>query len=156
MGNDSIVQPSHLSAQTLEPTEKPEDPVISTVYKAFQAWRTNKTTSRLPEYLWDKVFILLKHHKMSIGATRLGLSYKQIAIKKIQRQQTQDVDINNDIQDFVTFDVIQDGAAKHKDKDALWPISIKMCSGAIIDCQLSEELLLRLIHCNQGGDHVTN
>jgi hypothetical protein len=40
---------------------------IESVHQDFKDWRHNKTTNRIPENLWDKVFLLLTHTDMSPG-----------------------------------------------------------------------------------------
>ena len=51
---------------------------IASVRQDCKEWRNNKTTHKISEQLWDKVFQLLKSNHMSIVASQLKLSYRQI------------------------------------------------------------------------------
>ena len=49
---------------------------LESVKKDFELWRQTKTTHRIPEYLWDKVFLLLKYHGMGLVCNTLKISYR--------------------------------------------------------------------------------
>ena len=55
---------------------------IESVRNDFEDWRNNKTTHKIPDYLWNKVFQLLKNTRMSVVANQLKLSYSQIKAKR--------------------------------------------------------------------------
>ena len=44
---------------------------LESVKKDFELWRQTKTTHRIPEYLWDKVLLLLKCHGMGLVCNTL-------------------------------------------------------------------------------------
>ena len=55
---------------------------IESVRNDFEDWRNNKTTHKIPDYLWGKVFQLLNNTSMSVVANQLKLSYSQINTKR--------------------------------------------------------------------------
>ena len=40
--------------------------ILEGAKKDFELWRQTKTTHRIPEQLWDKMFLLLKDHAMGL------------------------------------------------------------------------------------------
>ena len=79
---------------------------IESVRQDFKEWRNNKTTHKIPEQLWDKVFQLLKSTHMSIVANQLKLSYSQIKAKRNTLKLLSKPDNNvNSVSDFVTVTV---------------------------------------------------
>ena len=59
---------------------------LESVKKDFELWRQTKTTHRIPEYLWNKVFLLLKCHGMGLVCNTLKISYSQIEVKRQARK----------------------------------------------------------------------
>ena len=56
--------------------------IIKSVRNDFENWRNNKTTHKIPDYLWGKVSQLLNNTSMSVVANQLKLSYSQIKAKR--------------------------------------------------------------------------
>lgn len=51
---------------------------LETVEQEFSNWRaTKKGGEKIPEYLWEQIRILLKHHKRSLVFKRLGVTIQQ-------------------------------------------------------------------------------
>ena len=62
---------------------------LESVTKDFELWRQTKTTHRIPDHLWDKVFLLLKDHGIGLVSNTLKISYSQIEVKRQARRSTQ-------------------------------------------------------------------
>ena len=59
---------------------------LESVTKDFELWRQTKTSHRIPDHLWDKVFLLLKCHGMGLVSNTLKISYSQIEVKRQARK----------------------------------------------------------------------
>ena len=65
---------------------------LESVKKDFELWRQTKTTHRIPDHLWDKVFLLsrspwgIKDHGMGLVSNTLKISYSQIEAKRQARK----------------------------------------------------------------------
>ena len=119
---------------------------IESVRNDFEDWRNNKTTHKIPDYLWGKVFQLLNNTSMSVVANQLKLSYSQIKAKRNALKPTyKPKDSVKNTSDFVTITVdpreIQD-----RDRPIVHPVKIILKNGSIIQSELSTDILLQLIH----------
>ena len=126
---------------------------IESVRNDFEDWRNNKTTHKIPDYLWGKVFHLLNNTSMSVVANQLKLSYSQIKAKGNALNPTHKTkDSIRKTSDFVTITVdpceIQD-----RDRPIVHPVKIILKNGSIIQSELSTDILLHLIH---GKDYATD
>ena len=70
---------------------------IESVRNDFEDWRNNKTTHKIPDYLWGKVFQLLNNTSMSVVANQLKLSYSQIKAKRNPLNPTHSVTHTQDV-----------------------------------------------------------
>ena len=121
---------------------------IESVRNDFEDWRNNKTTHKIPDPLWSKVFQLLNNTSMSVVANQLKLSYSQINAKRNALKPTyKSKDSVKNTSDFVTITVdpreIQDCQ-----RPIVHPVKIILKNGSIIQSELSTDLLLQLIHGN--------
>ena len=126
---------------------------IESVRNDFEDCRNNKTTHKIPDYLWGKVFQLLNNTSMSVVANQLKLSYSQIKAKRNALNPTHKTkDSIRKTSDFVTITVdpreIQD-----RDRPIVHPVKIILKNGSIIQSELSTDILLQLIH---GKDYATD
>ena len=79
---------------------------IESVRNDFEDCRNNKTTHKIPDYLWCKVFQLLNNSSMSVVANQLKLSYSQIKAKRNELNPTHKTkDSIRKTSDFVTITV---------------------------------------------------
>ena len=119
---------------------------VESVRNDFADWRNNKTTHKIPDYLWNKVFQLLKNTRMSVVANQLKLSYSQIKAKRnALKPEHKTKDSIRKTSDFVTITVdpreIQD-----RQRPIVHPVKIILKNGIIIQSELSTDILLQLIH----------
>ena len=119
---------------------------VESVRNDFADWRNNKTTHKIPDYLWNKVFQLLKNTRMSVVANQLKLSYSQIKAKRnALKPEHKTNDSIRKTSDFVTITVdpreIQD-----RQRPIVHPVKIILKNGSIIQSELSTDILLQLIH----------
>ena len=119
---------------------------VESVRNDFEYWRNNKTTHKIPDYLWGKVFQLLNNTRMSVVANQLKLSYSQIKAKRnALKPEHKTKDSIRKTSDFVTITVdpreIQD-----RQRPIVHPVKIILKNGSIIQSELSTDILLQLIH----------
>ena len=127
---------------------------IESVRQDFEEWRNNKTTHKIPEQLWDKVFQLLKSTHMSIVANQLKLSYSQIKAKRNTLKLLSEPDKNvNNVSDFVTVTVENPGDTEVCKVPRVHPIKVVFKNGNVIQSEVSTDILYQLIH---GDSHATN
>ena len=121
---------------------------IESVRNDFEDRRNNKTTHKIPDYLWGKVFQLLNNTSMSVVANQLKLSYSQIKAKKNAFNPTHKTKYSIwNTSDFVTITV--DPCEKQDcQRPIVHPVKIILKNGSIIQSELSTDLLLQLIHGN--------
>ena len=126
---------------------------IESVRNDFEDWRNNKTTHKIPDYLWGKVFQLLNNTSMSVVANQLKLSYSQIKAKRNTLKPTyKPKDLVKNTSDFVTITV--DPCEKQDcQRPIVHPVKITLKNGSIIQSELSTDILLQLIH---GKDCATD
>ena len=126
---------------------------IESVRNDFEDWRNNKTTHKIPDYLWGKVFQLLNNTSMSVVANQLKLSYSQIKAKRNALNPTHKTkDSIRKTSDFVTITV--DPCEKQDcQRPIVHPVKIILKNGSIIQSELSTDILLQLIH---GKDYATD
>ena len=119
---------------------------VESVRNDFADWRNNKTTHKIPDYLWNKVFQLLKNTRMSVVAKQLKLSYSQIKAKRnALKPEHKTKDSIRKTSDFVTITVdpreIQD-----RQRPIVHPVKIILKNGSIIHSELPTDIFLQLIH----------
>ena len=126
---------------------------IESVRNDFEDWRNNKTTHKIPDYLWGKVFQLLNNTSMSVVANQLKLSYSQIKAKRNALNSTHKTkDSIRKTSDFVTITVGSHEIQDHQ-RPIVHPVKIILKNGSIIQSELSTDILLQLIH---GKDCATD
>ena len=127
---------------------------IESVREDFKEWRNNKTTHKIPEQLWDKVFQLLKCTHMSIVANQLKLSYSQIKAKRNTLKLLSEPDNNvNNVSDFVTVTVDNPGDTEVCKVPRMHPIRVVLKNGNVIQSEVPTDILYQLIH---GDGHATD
>ena len=127
---------------------------IESVRQDFKEWRNNKTTHKIPEQLWDKVFQLLKSTHMSIVANQFKLSYSQIKAKRKTLKLLSEPDNNvNNASDFVTVTVDNPGDTEVCKVPRLHPIKVVLKNGNVIQSEVSTDILYQLIH---GDSYATD
>jgi hypothetical protein len=127
---------------------------IESVRQDFKEWRNNKTTHKIPEQLWDKVFQLLKSTHMSIVANQFKLSYSQIKAKRNTLKLLSEPDNNvNNASDFVTVTVDNPGDTEVCKVPRLHPIKVVLKNGNVIQSEVSTDILYQLIH---GDSYATD
>ena len=127
---------------------------IESVRQDFKEWRNNKTTHKIPEQLWDKVFQLLKSTHMSIVAKQLKLSYSQIKAKRNTLKLLSEPDNNvNNVSDFVTVTVDNPGDTEVCKFPRVHPIKVVLKNGNVIQSEVSTDILYQLIH---GDGYATD
>ena len=127
---------------------------IESVQQDFEQWRNNKTTHKIPEQLWDKVFHLLKNTHMSIVANQLKLSYSQIRAKRNTLKLLSEPDNNiNNPSDFVTVTVDNPSDTAVCKVPRVHPLKVVLKNGNIIQSEVSTDVLYQLIH---GDVHATD
>lgn len=127
---------------------------IESVREDFKEWRNNKTTHKIPEQLWDKVFQLLKCTHMSIVANQLKLSYSQIKAKRNTLKLLSEPDNNvNNVSDFVTVTVDNPGDTEVCKVPRVHPIRVVLKNGNVIQSEVSTDILYQLIH---GDSYATD
>jgi len=127
---------------------------IESVRQDFKEWRNNKTTHKIPEQLWDKVFQLLKSTHMSIVANQLKLSYSQIKAKRNTLKLLSEPDKNvNNVSDFVTVTVDNPGDTEVCKVPRVHPIKVVLKNGNVIQSEVSTDILYQLIH---GDSYATD
>ena len=126
---------------------------IESVRQDFKEWRNNKTTHKIPEQLWDKIFQLLKSTHMSIVANQLKLSYSQIKAKRNTRKLlSEPQDSVNNPSDFVTV-TVNPGDTEECNVPRVHPIKIVLENGNIIQSDVTTDILYQLIH---GDGYATD
>ena len=127
---------------------------IESVQQDFEEWRNNKTTHKIPEQLWDKVFHLLKNTHMSIVANQLKLSYSQIKAKRNILKLLSEPDNNvNNVSDFVTVTVDNPSDTEVYKVPRMHPIKVVLKNGNVIQSEVSTDILYQIIH---GDGHATD
>ena len=127
---------------------------IESIREDFKEWRNNKTTHKIPEQLWDKVFQLLKCTHMSIVANQLKLSYSQIKAKRNTLKLLSEPDNNvNNVSDFVTVTVDNRGDTEVCKVPRMHPIRVVLKNGNVIQNEVSTDILYQLIH---GDSYATD
>ena len=126
---------------------------IESVQQDFEQWRNNKTTHKIPEQLWDKVFHLLKNTHMSIVANQLKLSYSQIRAKRNTLKLLSEPDNNiNNPSDFVTVTVDNPSDTAVCKVPRVHPLKVVLKNGNVIQSEVSTGIFYQLIH---GDVHAT-
>ena len=126
---------------------------IESVRNDFEDWRNNKTTHKIPDYLWGKVFQLLNNTRMSVVANQLKLSYSQIKAKRNALKPTyKPKDLVKNTSDFVTI-TVDPRETQDRQSPIVHPVKIILKNGSIIQSELSTDILLQLIH---GKDYATD
>ena len=126
---------------------------IESVRNDFEDWRNNKTTHKIPDYLWGKVFQLLNNTSMSVVANQLKLSYSQIKAKRNALNPTHKTkDSIRKRSDFVTI-TVDLRETQDRDRPIVHPVKIILKNGSIIQSELSTDILLQIIH---GKDYATD
>lgn len=127
---------------------------IESVQQDFEQWRNNKTTHKIPEQLWDKVFHLLKNTHMSIVANQLKLSYSQIRAKRNTLKLLSEPDNNiNNPSDFVTVTVDNPSDTAVCKVPRVHPLKVVLKNGNVIQSEVSTDILYLLIH---GDSYATD
>ena len=127
---------------------------IESVRQDFKEWRNNKTTHKIPEQLWDKVFQLLKSTHMRIVANQLKLSYSQIKAKRNTLKLLSEPDKNvNNVSDFVIVTVYNPGDTEVCKVPRVHPIRVVLKNGNVIQSEVSTDILYQLIH---GDSYATD
>lgn len=127
---------------------------IESVQQDFEQWRNNKTTNKIPEQLWDKVFHLLKNTHMSIVANQLKLSYSQIRAKRNTLKLLSEPDNNiNNPSDFVTVTVDNPSDTAVCKVPRVHPLKVVLKNGNVIQSEVSTDILYLLIH---GDSYATD
>lgn len=127
---------------------------IESVQQDFEQWRNNKTTHKIPEQLWDKVFHLLKNTHMSIVANQLKLSYSQIRAKRNTLKLLSEPDNNiNNPSDFVTVTVDNPSDTAVCKVPRVHPLKVVLKNGNVIQSEVSTDILYQLIH---GDSYATD
>ena len=127
---------------------------IESVQQDFEQWRNNKTTHKIPEQLWGKVFHLLKNTHMSIVANQLKLSYSQIRAKRNTLKLLSEPDNNiNNPSDFVTVTVDNPSDTAVCKVPRVHPLKVVLKNGNVIQSEVSTDILHQLIH---GDVHATD
>jgi hypothetical protein len=126
---------------------------IESVRQDFKEWRNNKTTHKIPEQLWDKVFQLLKSTHMSIVANQLKLSYSQIKAKRNTRKLlSEPQDSVNNPSDFVTV-TVDTGDTEVCKVPRVHHIKVILKNGNVIQSEVTTDILYQLIH---GDGYATD
>ena len=126
---------------------------IESVRQDFKEWRNNKTTHKIPEQLWDKVFQLLKSTHMSIVANQLKLSYSQIKAKRNTRKLlSESQDSVNTPSDFVTV-TVDTGDTGVCEVPPVHDIKVILKNGNVIHSEVTTHILFQLSH---GDGHATD
>ena len=121
---------------------------VESVRNDFADWRNNKTTHKIPDYLWNKVFQLLKNTHMSVVANQLKLSYSQIKAKRnALKPEHKTKDSIRKTSDFVTI-TVDPRVIQAQERPIVHPVKIILKNGSIIQTELSTDILLQLIHGN--------
>ena len=115
---------------------------LESVKKDFELWRQTKTTHRIPEYLWDKVFLLLKCHGMGLVCNTLKISYSQIEVK---RQARKSDETKPKEPGFVTVNIDTKSGMQSVSAN-LTPVEVTLKNGCIIRCEVTITDLVRVIH----------
>lgn len=127
---------------------------IESVQQDFEQWRNNKTTHKIPEQLWDKVFHLLKNTHMSIVANQLKLSYSQIRAKRnTLKLLSEPVNNINNGSGFVTVTVDNPSDTAVCKVPRVHPLKVVLKNGNVIQSEVSTDILYQLIH---GDVHATD
>ena len=127
---------------------------IESVQQDFEQWRNNKTTHKIPEQLWDKVFHLLKNTHMSIVANQLKLSYSQIRAKRNTLKLLSEPDNNiNNPSDFVTVTVDNPSDTAVCKVPRVHPLKVVLKNGNVIQSKVSTDILYLFIH---GDSYATD
>ena len=127
---------------------------IESVQQDFEQWRNNKTTHKIPEQLWDKVFHLLKNTHMSIVANQLKLSYSQIRAKRNTLKLLSEPDNNiNNPSDFVTVTVDNPSDTAVCKVPRVHPLKVVLKNGNVIQSEVSTAILYQII---DGDVHATD
>ena len=115
---------------------------IESVQQDFEQWRNNKTTHKIPEQLWDKVFHLLKNTHMSIVANQLKLSYSQIRAKRNTLKLLSEPDNNiNNPSDFVTVTVDNPSDTAVCEVPRVHLLKVVLKNGNVIQSEVSTDIL---------------
>ena len=117
---------------------------IESLCKDFHDWRHHKTTNRIPEPLWDKVFLLLTNTDMSSVANQLGLSYGQIR-KKRASSPPHEPSVNH-APGFITVVMYSINPECDLYPKTLHLIKISMRNGNVLQCEVTTDILYQLIH----------
>ena len=126
---------------------------IESVRQDFEEWRNNKTTHKIPEQLWGKVFHLLKNTHMSIVANQLKLSYSQIKAKRNTRKLlSESQDSVNNLIDFVTV-TVDTGDTGVCEVPPVHHIKVILKNGNVIQSEVTTDILYQLIH---GDSYATD
>ena len=126
---------------------------IEWVRQDFKEWRNNKTTHKIPEKLWDKVFYLLKKTHMNIVGNQLKPNYSQIKAKRHTLKLLSEPQNNvNNLIDFVTV-TLKPGGTEDCKSPRVHPIKVILKNGNVIQSEGSIDLLYQLIH---GEGHATD
>ena len=115
---------------------------LESVKKDFELWRQTKTTHRIPEYLWDKVFLLLKCHGMGLVCNTLKISYSQIEVK---RQARKSDETKPKEPGFVTVNIDTKSGMQSVSAN-ITPVEVTLKNGCIIRCEVTITDLVRVIH----------
>ena len=135
--------------KTSEKFSDNQEITLESVTKDFELWRQTKTTHRIPEYLWDKVFLLLKCHGMGLVCNTLKISYSQIEVKRQARKsdETKPKEPGFLIVSIDTKSGMQSVSAN------LTPVEVTLKNGCILQCEMT---IIDLIHVIHGPFDVTN
>ena len=115
---------------------------LESVTKDFDLWRQTKTTHRIPDHLWDKVFLLLKDHGIGLVSNTLKISYSQIEVK---RQARKSVDVQPKEPGFVTVN-IDTKSSMQSVAPNLTPVAVTLKNGCILQCEMTITDLIHVIH----------
>ena len=127
---------------------------IKSARQDFKEWRNNKTTQKIPDQLWDKVFQLLKNTHMSVVANQLKLSYSQIKAKRNTLRLLSEPDNNvNNVSDFITVTVDNPGDTEVCKVPRVHLIKVVLKNGNVIQSEVSTDILYQLIH---GDSYATD
>jgi len=115
---------------------------LESVTKDFDLWRQTKTTHRIPDHLWDKVFLLLKVHGIGLVSNTLKISYSQIEVK---RQARKSDETKPKEPGFVTVNIDTKSGMQSVSAN-LTPVEVTLKNGCIIRCEVTIADLVRVIH----------
>ena len=115
---------------------------LESVKKDFELWRQTKTSHRIPDHLWDKVFLLLKCHGMGLVCNTLKISYSQIEVKCQARRSAQ---TQSKEPGFVTVNIDTKSGMQSVSAN-LTPVEVTLKNGCIIRCEVTITDLVRVIH----------